>query len=141
MALIKASDLPRTRLELRWRPIEESDRHDDDAYPYTVMCDYDLVLELDELDIRGEVYNDAGELTERKREKRVSLGGTKSSGTVERRLNLERGEIDAPFRDGSHALWDHLKLKLPAYVVVGEWAMDLVQHRQAIALARGETWP
>ncbi len=141
MPLIKASELPPTRLELRWRPVTEADRRDGDDYNYTVACDYDLVLELDELDIRGEVYDDAGNLTERKREKRVSLGGTRSTGTVERRLSLERGEIETPFRDGSHALWDHMKLNLPAYVVAGEWAMDVVQFRQAIAIARGEKWP
>lgn len=140
MALIKVTDLPATRLEMRWRPITEAERRDGDDYPYTVVCDYDLVLELDELDIRGEVYAD-DELVERKRETRVSLGGTRSTGTVETRLNLQRGEIQTPFRDGAHILWDQMKLRLPAYVVVGEWAMDVVAQRRSLAEERGEVWP
>lgn len=141
MALIPVAELPKTRLELRWRELTETERRDSDYYSYTVACDYDLILELDEFDIRGEVRDDEGVLKDRLREKRLTLGGTRSTGTVESRLNLEHGEIQTPFRDGSHILWDHLKLKLPAYAVVGEWAMDVVQWRQALAIARGEKWP
>lgn len=140
MPLIKTCELPATRLELRWRAITNAERGEGDSFAYTVACDYDLVLELAETDIRGEVYVE-GELVDRKREKRIPLGVTKSTGTVESRLSLEHGEIETPFRDGSHILWDHLKLKLPAYVVVGEWAMDVVQWRQALAISRGEKFP
>jgi hypothetical protein len=73
--LIPVSELPPTRLELRWRPIER------DENGYTWFCDYDLVLELDELDIRGEVYDDEHNLIERKREKRTArtFNGTASA--------------------------------------------------------------
>jgi hypothetical protein len=134
MALIPVSALPKTRLELRWRDIER------DADGYDCFCDYDLVLELDALDIRGEVHDDEGNLLRREREKRLSLGGTRTTRS-DYLVNHKHGEIRTPFRDHSHILWDSLKLKLPAYVVAGEWAMDVVQHRQALAISRGEVWP
>ena len=133
MTLISVSQLPKTRLELRWRQIPR----DEDGY--TMVCDYELVLELDELDIRGEVYDDDGGLVRRDREKRLTLGGTRTTGNTQRLLR--NGEIDTPFRDGSHILWDALKLKIPAFVVLDDMAMDVIENRRRIAFARGEEWP
>lgn len=107
---------------------------------YDMFCDYHLVLELEELDIRGEVYGDDHELLRREREKRVELGGTK---TTRRRhlISFERGEIDLPFRDCGHIQWDAKRLGLPAFVVWGEWAMDVLAWRKRKAAERGEAYP
>lgn len=123
--LIPVNTLPRTRLELRWE-------HRPSDSEWSLFCHYELVLELMEYDIRGEVYDDDGNLTERKREKRIELGGTKVGGTYRKRTNIEDGTIDTPFRDHTHIRQDALRLGLPAYVIEDGWAMRLRPSKEAM---------
>lgn len=114
--IIPSTELPGTRLELTWSPASES------YGSYAWICEYSLVLELDRLDVRGEVYED-GVLVQRVREKRLSLGKTASDGHP---VNHERGTIRIPFRDGAHIQWDSLRLgRLPMFAVCGEYAMRI----------------
>lgn len=117
MKFINISELPKTRLELRWDPIDpRENNHGANWY-----CRYDLVLELDEYDGRREKYED-GELIETKEDLRVSLGGTfaeRSRGPV-----YDDG-IDTPYRDSAHIKWDAKKLGLRMFVVCGEKAMEI----------------
>ena len=114
--LIKADSLPKTRLELRWREVDDPE--------WNMLCDYHLVLELDDLDIRGEVYDDDYNIIERETEKRVELGGTRTD-RKRSPLDLERQSIETPFRDHSHITWDARRLKLPMFVVCDDWAMEI----------------
>jgi len=116
--LIPEAEMPHTRLELRW--------HKTDDPEWRWRCDYNLVIELWDLDIRGEVYNDDDELLRREKEKCVNLGSTKSDGGHDR-LDLRNQRIHEPFRDGAHIQWDNHRLggHLPMFVVCGGYAMAL----------------
>lgn len=120
--LFPESELPRTRLELRWREIAETN----DRGSWNYQCDYQLVLELDQWDMRGEVYDDDGNLVRRERQKVLTLGGCRSDRSRSP-LDLGIREIDTPFRDGAHIQWDHLALgkAVPMFVVAEGWAMQL----------------
>lgn len=115
--LLATSALPKTRLELRWEV-----RPEDTEWP--MFCHYELVLELMDYDIRGEVHDDSGNLIERKKELRVSLGGTKA-GNNKSRVNRSEATIDTPFRDHTHIRQDALRLGLPAFVLAEGLAMRL----------------
>ena len=117
--LINESELPHTRLEFRWT------KTDDAEYPW--LCDYNLVIELWNLDIRGEVYDDNGELLRREKEKTFSLGQTKNSGGFGGRLDFTRQKIETPFRDSSHMQWDNKRLggNLPMFAVCDGRAMAI----------------
>lgn len=111
--IIDAGTLPAPRLELRWRP------NDDAEWP--LYCAYSLVLPLGEYDIRRE--NEDG--TPVRNEHAVEIGGTRSSGRMER--CIRDGHIDTPFRDGAHAKWDRAHLGWPpVYAVAGDKAQLVV---------------
>ena len=116
--LIREEEMPRTRLELRWS------RQDDPEWPW--RCDYNLVLELWRLDIRGEVFDDAGMFLRHEKEKILCLGTTRADGR-HNRLDAESQEIDTPFRDSSHIQWDNKRLggQLPMYAVCGGYAKKI----------------
>lgn len=120
--LFPEGELPRTRLELRWSKVDETDERG----TWNYRCDYQLVLELDQWDMRGEVYDDDGNLVRRERQKVLTLGGCRSDRSRSP-LDLGIREIDTPFRDGAHIQWDHLALgkAVPMFVVAEGWAMQL----------------
>lgn len=122
--LIPSNTLPPTRLELRWRKVDNA------TDELNWFCDYHLVLELKELDIRGEVYGDDGQVVRRDREKRLELGGTRSTGN-RGFVNHERGEIRTPYRDGAHIKWDGERLGLRMFVVHDEYAQELLLGAEA----------
>jgi hypothetical protein len=118
MKLIPEQELPLTRLELRWRKVDPTDNEG-----YNALCEYNLVLELDPLDIRGEKY-DEYTLMFRSRAKVVPLGGTRTNWNGI--LNPERTEIRTPFRDSAHIKWDSKRLgNLPMFAVADGLAMQL----------------
>lgn len=102
---------------MRWRKIVDPDG-------YNWACDYDLVLELDELDIRGEVWGDDEEILERRTEKRLTLGGCRSSRG--RSPHYPEDGIETPYRDGAHIRWDQKRLGLPMFVVCEGVAQELL---------------
>lgn len=110
--LIPESELPKTRLELRWLR----------TGGYTVICEYNLVIQLWRLDKRGEVLGDNDEIVRRNPELRHSLGSTRTSQTGS---FIRDGEIQTPFRDSSHIAWDSFVTGLPAFVVAEGLAMPL----------------
>lgn len=89
--------LPCPRLQLRW---EESGR----------ICHYEMVMELQEYDIRREWYDE-----KRSRFLSIPMGRTRTA-PAQSPL-LENGEIKTPYRDGCHIRWDMKHLRLPAYAV------------------------
>lgn len=110
MPLIKAADMPAPRLELRWQAI--FDRRSKNQS----VCYYNLVIPLKETDIRRAT---AGDNT-----LSINIGRTDSVGFLTDEIDLARGTINTPFRDGAHAMWDAKHLgNLPVYAVYGPWAM------------------
>jgi len=98
----KATGLPCPRIEFEHVPSEHG---------WSVRwCMYWLVLELKESDIRAE--DDEGKLGVF-RERYIPMGETRSEGGSDRRPVRGNGDVETPFRDGSHAQWDSLALGLP----------------------------
>ena len=98
--------LPAPRLELRWRKAGDN---------WAVkICSYALVLPLQAGDIRRSENPDANP-----NEYRVELSYTTSQGSD--REPIYDGQVETPYRDHSHALWDSAALSgLPIYAVCGE---------------------
>lgn len=117
--LLKTSELPMPRLELRW---DADDAPPPDGYPVgTRACRYLLVMPLDQWDIRredenGEQVRDAFE---------TELRCTVRSFGNPQLVWLESNSVDTPYRDGAHARWDSHVLKIPAFATAGEHAMFL----------------
>lgn len=105
--------LPCPRLQLRW---EESGH----------ICHYEMVMELQEYDIRREWY-------EKKRSRFLSIPMGRTTTTPAVSPLLENGGIKTPYRDGCHILWDMKHLQLPAYVVWGEHTFKLEEHARDLA--------
>ncbi|OUM00529.1 hypothetical protein [Variovorax sp. JS1663] len=100
--------LPAPRLQLRWEA-------NPDQGIYSWLCHYELVLPLDEHDIRREVYDDEGEMTGKVDEMVIAIKPpTKRGGGGVPCASME-GEryFDPPFRDGVHANWDAKHLGNP----------------------------
>lgn len=112
------SGLPAPRLQLRWQ------KRDGDRL-WQWECHYELVLPLDEYDIRGEICDEEGRVIERKRELVVSIKEPSLRGSNHEPCTSARGEryFDAPFRDGAHASWDAKVLgDPPIYVIAPDGA-------------------
>lgn len=102
-----------------------------------VQVDYELVLPLTQYDCRG-VFDDKGASQSPKSHrvvwldknncKRLPLGRT-NVGTRNKKYPFSQycDEIDVPFRDGAHALWDSERLGgLKTYYVVGDGFFELL---------------
>lgn len=99
MSFIPESELPCPRLELRWVDQEA------DEGGYTVVCEYSYVFPIAHLDIRAEGEDANGEYRYGvRREHRALIGKTHSTRTAADRIR--DGQIETPFRDGSHIHWD-----------------------------------
>jgi hypothetical protein len=96
------SDLPAPRLELRWVNVsgDWAEAH----------CIYELVMPLDEYDVRRtEEQGMKG-----KAEMRIHIRTTKRTGSG--RKPVWGVEVETPFRDGAHIRWDSAKLgNLPMF--------------------------
>lgn len=116
--------LPAPRLQLRWVA-----NGDDRAWPW--HCHYELVLPLNDGDIRREQYDEDGEeLPERLTELVVPLKGATRRGGSGTPCTAQDGTryCDAPYRDGSHAYWDAKVLgNPPRYVIAPDGAPFLVE--------------
>lgn len=94
--------LPAPRLELLW------DKQDGKR-----TCTYSLVIPLQESDLRRE--NSNGKVV--RDVLKLKIGTT----LVEGGVSVQDGEVETPFRDGVHALWDSKALKnIPIYAVCGD---------------------
>lgn len=115
--LIKASQLPCPRLELRW---DVEDAPPPDGYPTgTKACRYLLVVPLGQWDIRRE-DEDGNQVRETSE---TELGCTVRGGGNPQMVWPESNSIDTPYRAHSHARWDSHLLKIPAYATAGGYAM------------------
>jgi hypothetical protein len=102
MAVINKKDIPAgARLELRWRK-------DPSSLPGNFICDYLILIPLDEHDIRRSDLNFEDGMI------RHSFGQTFDRGPFwSSPVRIERdGEefVDPPKRDGMHAHWDAVHL-------------------------------
>lgn len=102
-----------TYLRLRWE--------EDANSLMTYLCHYELVIALDEIDIRREVWQD-GKLVEKRKELVVPLSEAplRRTGGGTPCINGDDGSYyyDRPYRDGAHAQWDSAKLgNIPVKVV------------------------
>lgn len=95
--------MPLPRLQLTWEKLDKP------VDGYNWVCKYEMLMPLTKYDIRNEP-NYWGFYA-------ASLGGTRS----DREGPPDRwGKLEAPFRDGAHALWDAIHLGMPAFVVYGD---------------------
>lgn len=109
--------LPLPRLEFNWIP----DGPEGDKWGRRI-CEYVLVLPIDELDIRSNSADDYGVYDEW----RVFIG--KSTITGGRGKPVENGKVDTPFRDYTHMKRDSVSLgNLPRYSVCGDTVTKLTE--------------
>lgn len=113
-AVVRKKDVAPTRLQLRWAEDEES--------PGRYICHYELVLALDQHDIRRERHGPRGGRRPDAVCQIVPMGRTSRGANVEPCHMPCDGKLllsyDVPYRDGAHALFDAAKLGgLPVYVV------------------------
>ncbi len=125
----KVTAIPRiARLEMTWTK--------DDAIGERWTCNYELVIPLGEVDCRGTfdrkpakrrpisfrmVWLDADNC------QRVPMGRTKvTCGRAKGTMTWPDGNIDTPFRDGAHILWDHEKLGLRMFVRCGDEIREII---------------
>jgi hypothetical protein len=108
---MKKNKLPCPRLELLWDK-EVGER----------ICTYTLVIPLKEGDIRRQ--NSKGK--DVRKVLKLKIGKTFVNGGV----SIQNGVVEAPYRDGSHALWDSKALGIPAYAVCGETFTRIIQRRK-----------
>jgi hypothetical protein len=112
-----ARGLPAPRLELRWKRVSD----------FEWLCDYNLVIRLDGMDIRRE--NDNGKVV--RSEKTVMIGQTRSTGNSKTQVGPDW--VHTPFRDGAHAWWDSKQLgNLPVYAI-SEGKAQLQAYREDAA--------
>jgi hypothetical protein len=130
MSTFPEPELPCPRLELRWVDLPEPDV---DHHTYTVVCEYSFVFPLNEpLDIRAQRDREDG-TTEYGvvRECKALIGRTLSTGTAASHYSDKLDEVFAPFRDGSHALWDRIHFgSPPIFIVAAGRAMRLPEKEQ-----------
>lgn len=110
----KRPKLPAPRLQLRWAKDEGNAR----GWPWA--CHYELVMPLDEHDIRREVYGEDGEVTKKVKEFVVAMKEPSLRQSNHEPCSGPDGSqcCDPPYRDGAHALWDSTRLGgLPVYVI------------------------
>ena len=107
--------LPAPRLQMRWEVNPDAESR------YEYLCHYELVMPLGEHDIRREIYDDDGQLTGKKAELVLPMGGPSKRGCdVPPCVSTHSKEkyFDPPYRDGAHARWDAAALGgLPIWVI------------------------
>lgn len=110
--------LPAPRLQLRWERNDGSVRHCSGVH-YEWLCHYELVLPLDQYDIRREVWKD-GEEVGRCDELVIPMKGPSMRGGSNTPCETRDGSryYDDPFRDGAHAQWDAKVLGNPPIYVI-----------------------
>ncbi len=106
--------MPTPRLQLRWAK-------DEDYQLGNWLCHYELVLPLQDGDVRREVYNDDREITGHINEFVVPIvKPTRRTSSATPCTSYWDGSRfrDTPMRDGKHAEWDAAALGgLPVYVI------------------------
>lgn len=108
MTLIKESELPTPRIELRWSKVEDDWNKR--------ICDYLFVFPLESYDIRREREDepDVDNFT-------IEIGSTNISGG---RHPIDGDVIATPFRDGTHAKLDSKYFgNAPIYAICDGFAM------------------
>jgi len=101
--------LPLPRLELRWVKIGETWNERE--------CIYEMVMPLQELDVRREDKNGK----QVRSVLRIEMGRTKvTGGTENAHPPIRDGKVDAPFRDGAHAQWDADVLNMTVWATCEE---------------------
>jgi hypothetical protein len=118
--LLKASELPMPRLELRWDP--EGAEPPEGYSAGAKCCRYLLVVPLTKWDIRRE--DAEGEQVRDRKETELGCTVRRFSGKSPV-VWLDHKSIETPYRDHAHATWDSHILNIPAYVTAGEHAMFL----------------
>lgn len=112
LADTEGHNLPLPRLQLVWEDQGADDR--DGVTAYTAVCHYLLVIPVDRYDCRNlagpDRFGEQGYTA-------APMGTTKCRSASPW---LERLDLDIPFRDGAHILWDSRRLGFPAYVSCGE---------------------
>jgi hypothetical protein len=107
--------LPAPRLQLRWAEAEPNPRG------YQWACHYELVISLDEFDIRREIYDKKGKCTKGPREVAIPMKPPTLRGSDSTPCTSSDGKTrycDDPFRDGAHARWDATQLGDPPIFVI-----------------------
>lgn len=111
-----ASKLPTPRLQLRWEAA---------AHPgYQWQCHYELVISLDEYDVRREIYKNGRQLKKKlPREFIVPMKSPSLRNSSSRFPPCTSGDgrtryADTPYRDGAHAMWDAIQLGCPPIFVI-----------------------
>jgi hypothetical protein len=118
--IIPAENMTAPRLELRWRKTGNDWTQRE--------CDYNIVIPLREHDIRRE-DEDGNKVRD---ELTIHIGSTSVEGGRAEEPVYENGDIDTPFRDGAHALWDSEVLNgMPIYAVCGDKAQEIPPRREA----------
>ena len=114
-----ARKLPTPRLQLRWEQNTGKNRLE-----YEWLCHYELVILLDEYDVRREIYKNGSQLRNKlPREctipmKEPSLRGSSSKFPPCTSSDGKQRYSDTPFRDGAHAQWDAIQLGNPPIFVI-----------------------
>lgn len=110
-------ELPAPRLQLRWIPATVETR----KRGYNWECHYELVMPLNDYDIRAEQYDENDELMEEKlKEFAVAMKCPSARQTEGTPCTTMAGDryYDSPFRDGAHAYWDAKLIgNLPIFVI------------------------
>ena len=111
--------LPAPRLQLRWEQNTGENRRE-----YEWLCHYELVILVDEYDVRREIYENGRELLKKlPRECAISMKGPSLRGSSSKFPPCTSGDgkqryVDTPFRDGAHAKWDAIQLGNPPSFVI-----------------------
>lgn len=101
--------LPAPRLQLRWV-------QNDPINQYQWLCHYELVLPLQEYDIRREVYDEDGVMVSKIDELAVPIKDPTRRNSSSNRQPCQSDVgyyFDDPIRDGVHAKWDAAVLGNP----------------------------
>ena len=104
--------LPVPRLQLRWEG---------------EYCHYEMVILLGEHDTRRERNINDGD-PDNSRYMAIPFGITHATGGAPDHLYSDGHnsiKVEPPYRDGMHAQWDAYQLKLPVYVVSGNYSTQL----------------
>lgn len=102
--------LPTPRMQLRWKESKDTG--------YQWECHYELVILLDEYDVRREVYKNGRELKRKLPRELVipmKTPSLRNSSNPHPPCTAMDGTryADTPFRDGAHAKWDAIQLGGP----------------------------
>ncbi len=112
--VVRPDALPVPRLQLRWTAAEPNARN------YEWACHYELVIPLDEYDIRREDYDDDGHCTKGPPWAVIPMKPPSLRGSSQTPCQAGDGSryYDPPYRDGAHAQWDAKVLGNPPIYVI-----------------------